>query len=625
DREGLPPRQDRGYQTVFKRVKGQKNMKISRKGGGQFELSNWQCLIPAESYSAHEARYSKTSPSKKYLVFVDCSSFGNSYNLSLQKTLDGIVVSEPRPPAFTTEGLRDFLIEMIVTQDEVLSCIFDRRETKFHRLLKYLRPSIKDSDIPTRKNHSQRPNDWEIITEELAFMKIEGRHTGANLGSAILKILDRYGRRGKSGWITSGRRLSRQWLDSWSTMMCIEHAVNIAAKHFVQTVAPTPQKSLQKKLRNGELDEDEVGKLLSTLGDGSDTPESDAESRTMSGRQEMLSVDPDVAASSRVLEKLLYPGESTAELLLWVRTRWTSLYKCLERVLILRKPIDLFVRLADDREQVPPLRNKFYRDYTLSKRGWEKIQIIHDALRGTEPADVPRPSRARELRQCGVPKGRGNANIISILLPVLPDLGNHCLMMKPDTSNLQGRLTKQAKTLATRHTNLQEWRRWGWWAWFQRGEIRSILDIKTSQLGTNDNSEYFSTCMTIVFMKPDAMWYPTCQKPDCNKKFIDNGGWSMEVRKMQPKLGASQIPASFLLRLLELCSISQLYYVLCLGVQATKTKVLRGILKFESSAGTGESTLDNNLADSEADRMGASINTTLILLRYREYPEGACC
>jgi hypothetical protein len=140
--------------------------------------------------------------------------------------------------------------------------------------LKYLRPSTKDSDIPTRKTirkyiltlakdveqtlrdkfrvrmlcyimslfkcslkitqqtagkHSishdawtsdsgipflnindhyisappEQPNDWEIITEELAFMKIEGRHTGANLGSAILKTLDRYELRGKSGWITS--------------------------------------------------------------------------------------------------------------------------------------------------------------------------------------------------------------------------------------------------------------------------------------------------------------------------------------------------------------------------------------------------------------------------------------
>jgi hypothetical protein len=57
----------------------------------------------------------------------------------------------------------------------------------------------------------------------------------------------------------------------------------------------------------------------------------------------------------------------------------------------------------------------------------------------------------------------------------------------------------------------------------QWGEICSILDIKTSQIGTNDNSEYFSTPVTIIVMKPDTMWYPACQKPDSNKKFIDNG------------------------------------------------------------------------------------------------------
>jgi hypothetical protein len=48
-----------------------------------------------------------------------------------------------------------------------------------------------------------RPNDWEIITDELAFMKIDGRHMGDNLGSAILKTRDRYRLRGKVGWITS--------------------------------------------------------------------------------------------------------------------------------------------------------------------------------------------------------------------------------------------------------------------------------------------------------------------------------------------------------------------------------------------------------------------------------------
>ncbi len=45
------------------------------------------------------------------------------------------------------------------------------------------------------------------------------------------------------------------------------------------------------------------------------------------------------------------------------------------------KAIDLFVRLADDSEEVPDLRNKQYRMYTLTKPEWEKIQVIHEALR----------------------------------------------------------------------------------------------------------------------------------------------------------------------------------------------------------------------------------------------------
>jgi hypothetical protein len=50
---------------------------------------------------------------------------------------------------------------------------------------------------------ADRPNDWEIVTDELVFMKIEGRHTGANIGSSILSTIDRYHFRGKVGWITS--------------------------------------------------------------------------------------------------------------------------------------------------------------------------------------------------------------------------------------------------------------------------------------------------------------------------------------------------------------------------------------------------------------------------------------
>ncbi|KAJ7028192.1 hypothetical protein C8F04DRAFT_892294, partial [Mycena alexandri] len=44
----------------------------------------------------------------------------------------------------------------------------------------------------------ERPNDWEMRTDELAFMKIEGRHTGQNLGNAVVRTVERYGLKKKS-------------------------------------------------------------------------------------------------------------------------------------------------------------------------------------------------------------------------------------------------------------------------------------------------------------------------------------------------------------------------------------------------------------------------------------------
>ncbi|KAF8205770.1 hypothetical protein K438DRAFT_1818495 [Mycena galopus ATCC 62051] len=66
---------------------------------------------------------------------------------------------------------------------------------------------------------------------------------------------------------------------------------------------------------------------------------------------------------------------------------------------------------------------------------------------------------------------------------------------------------------------------------FQRNEIRSIAFVKEARIGQTDSteSEYFSTRATIVFMKPDSMWYPACQKDSCNKKVTDvDGGWRCE-------------------------------------------------------------------------------------------------
>jgi hypothetical protein len=67
---------------------------------------------------------------------------------------------------------------------------------------------------------TNRPNDWEMKSDELAFMKIEGRHTGQNLGEAVARTIERYGLKKKTGWRTSdGASVNR------SASRTIEHEI----------------------------------------------------------------------------------------------------------------------------------------------------------------------------------------------------------------------------------------------------------------------------------------------------------------------------------------------------------------------------------------------------------------
>lgn len=50
---------------------------------------------------------------------------------------------------------------------------------------------------------ADRPTEWEIVTEELAFMRLDGRHTGERIGAALVETIDRYKLRTKVGWATS--------------------------------------------------------------------------------------------------------------------------------------------------------------------------------------------------------------------------------------------------------------------------------------------------------------------------------------------------------------------------------------------------------------------------------------
>ncbi|KAJ7182582.1 hypothetical protein C8R43DRAFT_911065, partial [Mycena crocata] len=72
---------------------------------------------------------------------------------------------------------------------------------------------------------------------------------------------------------------------------------------------------------------------------------------------------------------------------------------------------------------------------------------------------------------------------------------------------------------------------------FNRNEMCSLLDVKSSELGVGERSDYFSTRATVVFIKPESMWYPACQKPDCNKKVMDQSGswWCEKCNQSWPQ------------------------------------------------------------------------------------------
>ncbi|KAL4067797.1 hypothetical protein V8B97DRAFT_1940400 [Scleroderma yunnanense] len=64
---------------------------------------------------------------------------------------------------------------------------------------------------------------------------------------------------------------------------------------------------------------------------------------------------------------------------------------------------------------------------------------------------------------------------------------------------------------------------------FNREEMRSLHDVKQSQLGMSDKPEFFSTRATVMHIKSENIAYPACPNQGCNKKVTEiNDGWRCE-------------------------------------------------------------------------------------------------
>ncbi|KAL8941616.1 MAG: hypothetical protein Q9211_001747 [Gyalolechia sp. 1 TL-2023] len=60
--------------------------------------------------------------------------------------------------------------------------------------------------------------------------------------------------------------------------------------------------------------------------------------------------------------------------------------------------------------------------------------------------------------------------------------------------------------------------------------IKTIQQVKEENLGMSENTDYFTTKATIIYIKQESFAYPACLSADCNKKVVqlDDGGWRCE-------------------------------------------------------------------------------------------------
>ncbi|KAF9004688.1 hypothetical protein BDQ17DRAFT_1325506 [Cyathus striatus] len=153
--------------------------------------------------------------------------------------------------------------------------------------------------------------------------------------------------------------------------LCMEHAIHLSAKHFIQAVAPSSPSNLNKKIKaalkksshhDGSLDLDELDKELADINleveneeEGPVEEESNTEGvNEVDSDNDFTFLPGDLLGKALALVKQIHKSpqaqayfKSTCsqvnikplELLLWICTQWASLYKFLEYFTFLQKEV----------------------------------------------------------------------------------------------------------------------------------------------------------------------------------------------------------------------------------------------------------------------------------------------
>ncbi|KDQ48994.1 hypothetical protein JAAARDRAFT_201236 [Jaapia argillacea MUCL 33604] len=204
----------------------------------------------------------------------------------------------------------------------------------------------------------------------------------------------------RKAWEAEGHK----WDPAEWRIMCLEHAIHLRAKHFVEDIAPTVSSKVLKKVRDAfkkarssdgeDLDLEVLNEELGGL-EGVDVAEDAGD-----GDEEEFDVADAVRKALALVTQIRKSSQACAyfcktckevnvpllQLLLWIQTWWASLYDFLDCMLEMRKAVDRFTRLADGAEEVPVLNGKNYSNFTLTCEDWSRLVLMHEVLR--EPAEA---------------------------------------------------------------------------------------------------------------------------------------------------------------------------------------------------------------------------------------------
>ncbi|THG95518.1 hypothetical protein EW026_g6148 [Hermanssonia centrifuga] len=376
-------------------------------------------------------------------------------------TLDSFVKKVPK---WTQQGLLDHIVELIVSDDQAFRLV---EKAAFRRLLQYQRPQTKDTEIPhhtfvreeimrkasdvearlrevfkdipgqisvtfdawTSKAYDPylsvtahyidsppgKPDEWELKAKVIGFTEIEGNHSGANTAAVVLHVVDRYGLRGKLGWLTSDNastndkamrvlqwvlnRKGRRWLAKQRQGRCMEHIMHLGAKAVIDAICPNPAFRKVKNVEDsnnddtkddGDDDDNEwIAVAEEEVPDDEEVNEAvDFDAGDLLGK--ILAFVNQVRASpqaksyfSKVCEE---EGLKPLELIKWVRTRWGSMCNLIKRILDNKLAVMKFCLVADASKKVPKLRNKEYSDYMVTESEWQLLELIYEVL--AEPREA---------------------------------------------------------------------------------------------------------------------------------------------------------------------------------------------------------------------------------------------